>query len=104
MNVLTLFVQHKYEDIALALRTASLAHQFTDILSSIFWFTAVPERDDVGDQGLLDGGTAETTASEMIGTGSGVACEKVTPGCDVCDPDKNNGSLFLSCPLTSLGK
>lgn len=47
---------------------------------------------------------AETTASEMIGTGSGVAGKEIAPCGNVGDPEQCNGPMFLPGTLPGLLK
>lgn len=94
MDILALAIENKDQDVALTSASSTLPEQLLDIVGSVFGFSAVPQGDDVGSQSLLDCRVAETTASEVIGAGSGVTGEEVTAGSDVGDPDQDNGTFL----------
>lgn len=87
MDILAQAIEDEDEDVTLITSSSTLSEQLLYVVGGIFWFSAVPEGDDVGSQGLLHSGVAETTASEVVGTGSGVAGKEVAPGGDIGDPE-----------------
>lgn len=99
MDQLAIFGEDEHEDIAGRLILFVGSHQLLNFFGSVFGFAATPTGDDKGCQRLLNLRVAETTASEMIGTGSGVTCEEIAACGDVGDPEQCNGPVFLLGPL-----
>lgn len=95
MYILALAIQHEDEDVALLL-SGSLLKDLLHLLGCIFGFSTIPQGDDAGCQCLLYCGVAETTASEVVSAGSGVARKEIAPCGDVGDHDQHDRS-FLFC-------
>lgn len=104
MNQLAIFGENEDQDVAGRLIFLASTHQLLNFFGSVFWFAATPTGDDKGCQRLLHLRVAETTASEMIGTGSGVAGEEIAACGDVGDPEEYDGPVFLFCTVFGLIK
>jgi len=104
MDILAQAIEDEDEDVTLITSSSTLSEQLLYVVGGIFWFSAVPEGDDVGSQGLLHSGVAETTASEVVGTGSGVAGKEVATRSDVGDPKEDDGPFLLLSALFGLSK
>lgn len=102
MDQLAIFGEDEDEDVAGRLILFVSTHQRLNFFGSIFRFAATPTGDDERGQRLLHLRVAETTASEMIGTGSGVAGEEIATCGDIGDPEQCHGPVFLLGSLFGL--
>ncbi len=99
MDQLAFLREDEHEDVAGRLVLLVSTDQLLNFFGSVFGFAATPTGDDERCKRLLNLRVAETTASEMIGTGSGVAGEEIAARGDVGDEEQCDGPTFLFCPF-----